>query len=90
MTLNNLINRGMLTSVDEILEYSDGTAAGFLAPDGEYSAIRSSGTGPDGTFWVLQGVMHGRFQRQWLDGLLLRRHPPGLAGQAGAAHAHYD
>lgn len=82
VTLNNLINRGMLTSVDAILEYSDGTAAGFLAPDGEYSAIRSSGTGPDGTFWVLQGVTTGVFningwtgsysvgiRQDWLDKL---------------------
>lgn len=56
VTLNNLINRGMLTSVDAILEKSNGTAAGYLAPDGEYAVIRNAGTGEDGTFWVLQGV----------------------------------
>lgn len=84
VTLNNLINRGMLTSVDEILEYSDGTAADFLAPDGEYGIIRKSGTGEDGTFWVLQGVLAGEFdikgynntysvaiRQDWLDKLNL-------------------
>lgn len=82
VTLNNLIKRGMLTSVDEILEYSDGTAANFLAPDGEYSVIRNSGTGEDGTFWVLQGILAGEFdikgynntysvaiRQDWLDKL---------------------
>ena len=84
VTLNNLINRGMLTSVDAVLEYSDGTAAGFLAPDGEYAAIRNAGTGPDGTFWVLQGLLTGPFnikgwtgaysvgiRQDWLDKLSL-------------------
>ena len=82
VTLNNLIEKGMLTSVDEILEYSDGTAASFLAPDGEYSILRSSGTAPDGKFWVLQGIGTGEFdindydetftvaiRQDWLDKL---------------------
>ena len=82
VTLNNLIQRGMLTSVDTVLEHSDGTAAGFLAPDGEYAAIRNAGTGPDGTFWVLQGLLTGTFnikgwtgaysvgiRQDWLDKL---------------------
>jgi len=82
VTLNNLINRGMLTSVDEILEYSDGTAASFLAPDGEYSILRKTGTGEDGKFWVLQGTLAGEFdingynntysvciRQDWLDKL---------------------
>ncbi len=68
VTLNNLINRGMLTSVDEILEYSDGTARDFLAPDGEYGAIRSAGTAADGTFWVLQGFLTGEFNiKNWTN-----------------------
>lgn len=84
VTLNNLINRGMLTSVDAILEHSDGTAAGFLAPDGAYSTLRSSGTGADGTFWVLQGLLTGEYnikgwtgaysvgiRQDWLDKLEL-------------------
>ena len=82
VTLNNLITRGMLTSVDEILQYSDGTAAKFLAEDGEYSILRKSGTGADGTFWVLQGALAGEFdikgynntysvgiRQDWLDKL---------------------
>ncbi len=82
VTLNNLINRGMLTSMDAILEKSDGTAAGFLAPGGEYSWLRSSGTGADGTFWVLQGALTGTYnikgwsgaysvgiRQDWLDKL---------------------
>lgn len=82
VTLNNLISRGMLTSVDEILQYSDGTAAKFLAPDGEYSVLRKSGTGEDGTFWVLQGMLADEFdikgynntysvmiRQDWLDKL---------------------
>lgn len=84
VTLNNLINRGMLTSVDDILQYSDGTAAKFLAPDGEYSILRKTGTGEDGTFWVLQGTLAGEFdikgynntysvaiRQDWLDKLNL-------------------
>ena len=82
VTLNNLIKREMLTSIDSILEYSNGTARDFLAPDGEYSVIRKSGTGEDGTFWVLQGVLAGEFdikgynntysvaiRQDWLDKL---------------------
>ncbi len=82
VTLNNLISRGMLTSVDEILEYSDGTAASFLAPDGQYSILRKTGTGEDGKFWVLQGTLAGEFdingynntysvgiRQDWLDKL---------------------
>ena len=84
VTLNNLINRGMLTSVDSILEHSDGTAAGFLAPDGEYATLRSAGTAADGTFWVLQGINTGVYnindwmgsysvgiRQDWLDKLNL-------------------
>lgn len=82
VTLNNLINRGMLTSVDAILEHSDGTAAGFLAPGGDYDVIRNAGTGEDGTFWVLQGFLTGPYninnwtgaysvgiRQDWLDKL---------------------
>ena len=56
-----MLTSTLLTSVDEILEYSDGTAAKFLAPDGDYSILRNSGTGEDGTFWVLQGILAGEF-----------------------------
>lgn len=67
VTLNNLINRGMLTSVDAILEHSDGTAKGYLAPDGEYATLRNAGTTADGTFWVLQGVNTGVYNiNDWM------------------------
>lgn len=82
VTLNNLISRGMLTSVDSILEYSNGTARDLLAPDGEYAVVRKSGTGEDGTFWALQGILAGEFdikgynntysvaiRQDWLDKL---------------------
>ncbi len=84
VTLNNLINRGMLTSVDDILAYSDGTAASFLAPDGQYGILRKAGTGEDGKFWALQGTLAGEFdiggynntysvgiRQDWLDKLNL-------------------
>lgn len=52
-TLNQLIANGKLASVDEVLEYSDGSSKGYYNTDGELLYLKAFATVEDGNWYYV-------------------------------------